>query len=280
MERADIKRVLKELGVHEALTEMPAVVEPIYKEMMERPESDLRKEGKVVVDEHGNFSLGDKKIRLRRDKCAEITFGDAQITTNAVGIEIEYQDGGELDWFSHNKRDGGKVVNMSGNNGNATYHETTALDNGSWSVRNATGIILGSVSSHSKEEKRVVEESLDTILSEFDAMSKPIVENYPKTAKWYKEKREEVKEVAQKEIDPEEKNRRRIEALENQVASLEKRNGELTRSLSQATIRLGKAVSFIEQVKKSPVGKVFFGKKIRTFEDESKSLPEGKGERE
>ena len=150
--------------------------------MMERPESDLRKEGKVVVDEHGNFSLGDKKIRLRRDKCAEITFGDAQITTNAVGIEIEYQDGGELDWFSHNKRDGGKIVNMSGNNGNATYHETTALDNGSWSVRNATGIILGSVSSHSKEEKRVVEESLDTILSEFDAMSKPIVENYPKTA--------------------------------------------------------------------------------------------------
>ena len=280
MERADIKRVLKELGVHEALTEMPAVVEPIYKEMMERPESDLRKEGKVVVDEHGNFTLGDKKIRLRRDKCAEITFGDAQITTNAVGIEIEYQDGGELDWFSHNKRDGGKVVNMSGNNGNATYHETTALDNGSWSVRNATGIILGSVSSHSKEEKRVVEESLDTILSEFDAMSKPIVENYPKTAKWYKEKREEVKEVAQKEIDPEEKNRRRIEALENQVASLEKRNGELTRSLSQATIRLGKAVSFIEQVKKSPVGKVFFGKKIRTFEEDTKTLPEGKGERE
>lgn len=280
MERADIKRVLKELGVHEALTEMPAVVEPIYKEMMEKSESELRKEGKVVVDEHGNFSLGDKKIRLRRDKCAEITFGDAQITTNAVGIEIEYQDGGELDWFSHNKRDGGKVVNMSGNNGNATYHETTALDNGSWSVRNATGIILGSVSSHSKEEKRVVEESLDTILSEFDAMSKPIIENYPKTAKWYKEKREEVKEVAQKEIDPEEKNRRRIEALENQVASLEKRNGELTRSLSQATIRLGKAVSFIEQVKKSPVGKVFFGKKIRTFEEDSKTLPEGKGERE
>lgn len=280
MERADIKRVLKELGVHEALTEMPAVVEPIYKEMMEKSESELRKEGKVVVDEHGNFSLGDKKIRLRRDKCAEITFGDAQITTNAVGIEIEYQDGGELDWFSHNKRDAGKIVNMSGNNGNATYHETTALDNGSWSVRNATGIILGSVSSHSKEEKRVVEESLDTILSEFDAMSKPIVENYPKTAKWYKEKREEVKEVAQKEIDPEEKNRRRIEALENQVASLEKRNGELTRSLSQATIRLGKAVSFIEQVKKSPVGKVFFGKKIRTFEEDTKTLPEGKGERE
>lgn len=279
MERADIKRVLKELGVAEALTEMPAVIEPIYKEMMERPESDLRKEGKVIVDQDGNFTLGDKKIRLREDKCAEITFSDAQITTNAVGIEMEYQDGGWQDWFSHNKRDGGKVVNMSGNNGNASYHETTALDNGSWSVRNASGITLGSVSSHAKEEKRTVEESLDTILSEFDSMSKPIIENYPKTAKWYKTKREEVKALAEKEIDPEEQNRRRIAYLEGQVAKLEKRNTELTRSLSQATSRLGKAVDFIGEVKRSPFGKVFFGKKIKSFEEDSKTLPEGRDDR-
>lgn len=276
MERADIKRVLKELGVQEALTEMPAVVEPIYKEMMERPESELRKEGKVIVDEDGNFTFGDKKVRLRKDHCAEITFGDAQITTNAVGIEMEYQDGGWQDWFSHNKRDSGKIVNMSGNNGNASYHETTNLDNGSWAVRNASGIALGSVSSHSGEEKRTVEESLDVILSEFDAMSRPIIENYPKTAKWYKTKRAEVKAVAEKEIDPEEQNKRKIAALEAQVTNLEKRNGELTKSLSQATIRLGKAVSFIEQVKKSPVGKVFFGKRIRTFEEDEKTLPEGR----
>lgn len=280
MERADIKRVLKELGVSEALIEMPAVVEPIYKEMMERPESDLRKEGKVTVDEDGNFTFGDKKIRLREDKCAEITFGDAQITTNAVGIEMEYQDGGWQDWFSHNKREGGKVVNMSGNNGNASYRETTAIDNGSWSIRNASGITLGSASSHAKEEKRTVEESLDTILSEFDAMSRPIIENYPKTAKWYKTKREEVRKVAEKEIDPEEQNKRRIAALEAQVTKLEKRNLELTKSLSQATTRLGKAIDFIGEVKRSPFGKMFFGRKIKTFEDDAKGLPEGKDERE
>lgn len=279
MERADIKRVLKELGVAEALTEMPAIIEPIYKEMMERPESELRKEGKVVVDEDGNFIFGKRKIRLREDKCAEISFGDAQITTNAVGIEMEYQDGGWQDLFSHNKRDGGKVVNMSGNNGNATYHETTNLDNGSWAIRNASGILLGSDSSLSGDEKKTVEESLDAILSEFDSMSRPIIENYPKTAKWYRTKREEVKAVAQKEIDPEEQNRRRIADLESQVTNLEKRNKELTRSLSQATSRLGKAVSFIEQVKKSPVGKVFFGKRIKTFEEEAKTLPEGRDDR-
>lgn len=279
MERADIKRVLKELGVAEALTEMPAVIEPIYKEMMERPESELRKEGKVVVDEHGNFTLGDKKIRLRRDKCAEITFGDAQITTNSVGIEMEYQDGGWQDWFSHNKREGGKIVNMSGNNGNASYHETTALDNGSWSVRNASGITLGSASSYSKEEKRTVEESLDTILSEFDSMSRPIIENYPKTAKWYKEKREEVKAVAEKEIDPEEQNKRRIAALEAENENLKKRNGELTQSLAQANTLLGKALKVIEVIQKSPAS-ILFRKILKKFEEDTKKLPEGNEERE
>lgn len=280
MERADIKRVLKELGVAEALTEMPAVVEPIYKEMMERPESDLRKEGKVIVDEDGNFTMGDRKVTLRKDSCAEITFGDAQITTNSVGIEMEYQDGGWQDCFSHNKRDGGKVVSMSGNNGNASYHETIALDNGSWAIRNANGNVLGSASSHSKEEKRAIGESLDTILSEFDALSRPIIENYPKTAKWYKGKREEVKAVAQKEMDPEEQSRRTIADLTKKLEASEKRNTELATSLSQATITLGKAVRFVEEVKKSPFGKIFFGKKLKDFEEDSKSLPKGRDERE
>ena len=275
MERADIKRVLKELGVADDLTEMPAVVEPIYKEMLGRPESELRKEGKVIVDEDGNFTFGDKKVRLRKDNCAEITFGDAKITTNSVGIEIEYQDGGDQDWFSHNKRDGGKVVSMSGNNGNASYHETTALDNGSWSVRNASGITLVSVSSHSKEEKRTIEESLDTILSDFDAMSRPIIENYPKTAKWYKAKREEVKAVAEKEIDPEEQNKRRIAALEAENESLKKRNGELTQSLAQANKLLGKALRVIEVIQKSPA-RLLFRKTLKTFEEDKKELPEGR----
>ena len=76
MERADIKRVLKEMGVAKALLEMPAVIEPIYKEMMEKPESELKKEGAVNVDKDGNFTFGDRNVRLRKDHCAEISFGD------------------------------------------------------------------------------------------------------------------------------------------------------------------------------------------------------------
>ena len=279
MERVDIKRVLKEMGVAKALLEMPAVIEPIYKEMLEKPESELKKEGTVIGDKDGNFSFEDRNIKLRKDHCAEISFGDAQITTNSVGIEVEYQDGGWQDWFSHKKRDGGTVVNMSGNNGNDTYHETTSLDNGSWAIRNASGIAIGSVSSLSREEKRVVEDSLETILAEFDSMSKPIIENYPKTAKWYKTKREEVKSVAEKEIDPEVQSRRRIEALEAEVKNLEERNKGLSKCLSEATNRLGKAIDFIAEVKRSPLGKVFFGKKIKTYEEEAKALPTGIEER-
>ena len=279
MERTDIKKLLKEMGVAKSLLEMPAVIEPIYKEMMEKPESELKQEGIVVVDKDGNFTFGDRSVTLRKDGSAEISFGDAQITTNSVGIEMEYQDGGWQDWFSHKKRDGGTVVNMSGNNGNATYHETTNLDNGSWAIRNASGIAIGSVSSLSREEKRVVDKSLDTILAEFDSMSKPIIENYPKTAKWYKTKREEVRVVAEKEIDPEVQSRRRIEALEDEVKKLEERNLGLSKCLSEATTRLGKAIDFIGEVKRSPLGKVFFGKGIRKFEEDSKSLPQGAEER-
>ncbi len=276
MERSDIKRVLKDLGVAEALIEMPAVIEPIYKEMMERPERDLRKDGKVVVDDNGNFICDGRKIKLKEDGCAEITFKDAKITTNPVGIEMAYEDGGQIDFFSNNTRKDGIVINMSGNNGNASYYETTNLDNGSWAVRNASGVLLKTVASHAERKTEVVTESLETILAEFDSMSKVIIENYPKTAKWYSEKREEVKAVAEKELDPEEQNRKKTAELEAKIENLERRNKELTKRLYAANSRLEKAIEFIGVVKKSPFGKMFFGKTIKTFDEDAKKLPEGR----
>ena len=111
MERADIKRILKEMGVAEALTEMPAVIEPIYKELMEKPESYLRRQGKVNVDEQGNFSFGNRRIKLKEDSCAEITFNDAKVTTNPVGIEISYEDGDFIGLFSSCSRGNGIITN-------------------------------------------------------------------------------------------------------------------------------------------------------------------------
>lgn len=282
MERADIKRVLKEMGVEESLTEMPAVVEPIYREMMDKSENDLRNKGKINVDEQGNFSFGDRRIILS-DSCAQITFGDAKITTNSAGIEVQYEDGSWIDFFSHNSRENGVIKNTSGNNGNASYYASICLDNGSWSIRSANGIQIGEeFSSHynSANEYVPVKGSVEEVLTEFDSTSSSVIANYPKTAEWYNAKREEVKAVAEKELDPEEQSRRRIEFLEEKVANLEKRNKELAISLSESTARLGKAIGFITQVKESPFGPLLFRKGLKKYEEESKNLPSGKEERQ
>ncbi len=277
MERADIKRVLKEMGVLDALTEMPAVIEPIYKEMMEKAESDLTSKGRVSVDEHGNFSFGDRKIKLVEDGGAEITFKDAKITTNSEGIEMVYEDGNSMDWFSYISRKDGVVVTSSGNNGNASYYESTNLDNGSWSIRDASGTSVGEKSSHSKNGEYVpFQTTVEEVLAGFDSVSESVIANYPNTAGWYQAKREEVQKVAEKEANPEEQTRKRIEFLERRVSTLEADKKDLLARNSRLTSMLEKSLEFMGQVKRSPVGKVFFGKGIRKYEEESKSLPSGR----
>lgn len=278
MERADIKRILKEMGVAEALTEMPAVIEPIYKELMEKPESYLRRQGKVNVDEQGNFSFGNRRIKLKEDSCAEITFNDAKVTTNPVGIEISYEDGDFIGLFSSCSRGNGIITYHSGNNGNCSWSEREQLDNGSWSILSARGIKVGEdVSPYNKNgEYTPFEGTVEGILSEFDSNSKTIIENYPQTEEWYKEKREEVKAVVERETDPEEQNKRRIEYLEKRVSALEKNKNELLSKLSKSTEMLEKALRFIGKVKSSPVGKVFFARGIKKYEEDTKKLTEGR----
>lgn len=277
MERADIKRVLKEKGVAGALLEMPAVIEPIYKEMMEKTESDLSKQGKVNVDEQGNFSFGGRRIKLNEDGCAEITFSDAKITTNSVGIEVAYEDGNWQDWFSHISRDNGVVVNSSGNNGNASYYESTHLDNGSWSVRNASGVGIGEKSSYNKDGEYVpFQSTVEDVLNGFDSVSSNVIANYPNTAEWYQATRRGVQSVAERETNPEEQNRRRIAFLERRVSRLEADKKELLAINSRLTSMLEKSLDFMGQVKRSPVGKIFFSKGLKKYEEESKKLPEGR----
>lgn len=277
MERKEIKRVLKEMGVREEFLEMPAVIEPIYVEMMEKTASDLSGKGRISVDENGDFSFGDRKIKLNKEGCAEITQGDYIITTNTVGIEVAYSDGNWQDFFSHISRDNGIVVNSSGNNGNASYYESTHLDKGSWSIRNASGINIGVVASHNRDKEfNPFPSTPEEVLSEFDEVSGSIIENYPNTAEWYAKTREALKVVAEKEADPEKQNKDRIEFLERKVARLEREKRDLIQRNSKLTSMLEKTLEFMDTVRKSPVGKIFFGKSLKKYEDETKRLPEGR----
>ncbi|MBR3613924.1 MAG: hypothetical protein IKL55_01960 [Clostridia bacterium] len=281
MERTDIKRILKEMGVAEALLEMPAVVEPIYKEMMEKTEKDLRNYGRLNVDENGDFSFGGKKVKLKENGGAKITYRDAIITTNEYGIEIAYSDGNSFDIFSNIQRENGTVISLSGNNGDGSYYERTSLDNGSWSIGNASGIDIEENSSHSKPTAYVpVDLSVEEALEDFDSVSKSVIEHYPQTAKWYQATRAEMQAVAEKEVDPNEQNKRKIAFLENRVRQLEYDKKELLERNSRLTGMLEKALDFMGQVKRSPIGKVFFAKGLKKYEEESNKLPSGRDDRE
>lgn len=277
MNRNEIKKVLKEMGVRKEFLEMPAVIEPIYVEMMEKTAHDLSGKGRINVDENGNFSFGDKKIKLNKDGCAEITFGDAKILTNSVGIEISYSDGNWQDFFSHISRDNGIVVNSSGNNGDRSYYESTHLDKGSWSIRNASGISIRTNSSHNiDKEFTPFSSTVEDVLSDFDSISGSIIENYPNTAKWYAKTREALKAVSEREADPEKQNKAKIEFLEKEVSRLENDKKDLIKRNSSLTSMLGKTLEFMEIVRKSPFGKIFFGKTLKKYEEETKKLPEGR----
>ncbi len=276
MERVDIKRVLKEMGVANELLEMPAVIEPIYRELMEKSEKELRKSGRVAVDEAGNFSYANRKIKLDENGEAEIAFGDAVIRTNRYGIETYYSDGDTISFYSTNMRDAGTVRCMSGNNADCSFYETKHLDNGSWSIRSAAGVILEETSSSSKQKEFMPAEfNLEEVMEEFDTNSKPIMENYPKTAEWFEETRATLKEKAEKELDPEIRTQRKIEFLENRVKKLENDKKDLLNRNSRLLDRLEKSIKFINEVKRSPVGKIFFKKGIQSLEEDSKKLPEG-----
>lgn len=276
MERADIKRVLKEMGVVDELLEMPAAIEPIYRELMEKSEKELRKPGRVTVDGAGNFSYTNRRIRLDENGEAEIDFADMVIRTNIYGIETYYSDGNTMSFFSTNIREDGTIRSISGNNSDCSYYETRHLDNGSWSIRSAHGVIIDETSSSEEpKEFEPVAFTLEEVLEEFDTNSKPIIENYPKTAEWFEQTRAKLQERAEKELEPEARTQRKIDFLERRVSQLEQDKKDLLNRNSRLIDRLEKSIKFINEVKRSPAGKLFFRKGIKTLEEESKKLPEG-----
>ena len=72
------------------------------------------------------------------------------------------------------------------------------------------------------------------------------------------------------------KRRQEYDELKAENERLKIKNSELSKSLSEANSRMKKSIEFVEAVKKSPLGQLFFGKKIKTFEDDSKRISEGK----
>lgn len=280
MERAEVKEYLKKLGVKPEFVEMPAIVEPIYKDLIDKTVSEIESKVKITVTPDGNFTIGDRSIVASEDGGAKVSYSDVTIDVNEAGIAVGYSDGSWMDFFSDtHRKDNGLVEHSSGNNGNATMSTTVGFDNGSWSILNAMGAKFTIQSAISSKEEKVEGIDKEAVIKEFDENSQAVMRNYPGTIGWYTQKREALVATLDRECDPKVVEQRRIESLESEVKRLTEENGRLTQSNKRLTEMLEKALEFMSSVRNSPIGSFFFGKKIKNYENGLNKLDSGKQER-
>lgn len=278
MERIELKKILREMGVHEILTEMPAVVEPIYREFFDDTSSEVRECGRIVVYEDGSFSFDDRQITLSPGSGATISYEDVLIEVNTYGMEIEYSDGNYQGKFSSISRKDGRVDTFSGSNGTASGIGHMSLDNGSWSIKDSRGAEIVSDEYHNDKMDEEIDSydlNLAEVLNEFDERATGIILAYPNTEGWFRKTRMAVVENVEKQNDPEEKEIRRIQRLERRVIKLEQENMALKESHAKTASLLERALKFVKEVKKSPAGQIFFGRKLKVLDADTKKLSAG-----
>lgn len=266
------------MGVNNMLVEMPAVVEPIYRELFDQTSSEVRDCDRFIVYEDGSFSFDDKQITLSPGSGATISYEDVLIEVNSYGMEIEYSDGNYQDKFSSISRKDGRVDTFSGSNGSATGIGHMSLDNGSWSIKDARGADIVCDEYHNDkmdEEIDSVELNLAEVLDEFDERATGIIIAYPNTEGWFRKTRMSVIENVEKQNDIEEKEIRRIQRLERRVIKLEAENKNLKELQDTTASLLERTLKFVKEVKKSPAGQIFFGKKLKNLEVDTKRLSAG-----
>lgn len=272
MERSELKELLKELGVREELTEMPAIVEPLYKEWMEKTASAVKSSGDILVLANGDFKVGKKSVEFEITGGARVSYDDVTIDINEYGIEKSYSDGDFIGLFSHVTRKDGIVECSSGNNGNGTMSTNKYYDNGSWSIQGANGPLID----QKDEDGNLTEVDEAKLLEDFDKMAKTMKKEYPKTKEWYDKKREELQKALAEFNSPEARFKAEMSALRKENSALKTKNEALTKNNEKLTDMLGKALDFMEEVKKSPVGKLFFRKGLKKYEESSRVLGPGR----
>lgn len=265
MERKELKKFLVDMKINEKLTEMPAIVEPLYEEFMEDTTAEMKKSKRIKVSKDGNFSFDDKNISLGEDGEAVIESENTKIIVNRFGIEESYFNEIYGKTLSIT-RENGKVKTLSSENEGEKWKETISLDNGSWCITNADGELLSTASSFRKNKKENLKLRVEEILSKFNIITSTIMNNYSITTPWYLATKADIRAY----IDEE-----KIRSLEKDVEKLNLKNKELEEENKKMTGMLGKSLEFMKEVKKNPIAKLFLRKGIQKYEADSKSLNSG-----
>lgn len=277
MERSEVKQILKEKGLDEKLLEMPAIVELVYQNALnnEMTVEELNENEELVVSQNRDFIVDKRMITLCND--GTISIGDV-IKINQYGIEESCEEGNSLDIIYYTERRDGKIIEGFENSGNCTSGKNVYLDNGAWSLDNAKGILLETtqfeISNGTRKTYEVKLEDLDEekILAEFETVSASVIKDYPQTSEWYAITKENIKEQIQTkkaEINKRIQEERDPDRLIAENEQLKIQNEKLTKMLERT-------LNFIENVKKHPLGKIFFHKKIEEFDRNTNTLDAGK----
>ena len=145
-------------------------------------------------------------------------------------------------------------------------------DNGSWSIKGAYGPLIGK-----KDDKgTLVAADEKQLLEDFDKMAETMSAEYPKTKEWYDKKREEVKKALSEFNSPEVRLKVEMDELRKANGVLIAENKSLRTDLGKTRDMLKKTLDFMEEVKKSPVGKIFFRKGLKKYEESSRTLGPGR----
>ena len=272
MTRNEIISVLKDKGVNSKLLEMPAIVEYLYDTYLKTlTTTELLDSKSFSVDSNGNFTFGSTSFSLDGNGAKRYNTNSGRIVhINEYGIEdLEYSEDDWRDLYNNLSRKNGEIIFTSGNNGNGSSHRTTYLDKGNYSLSDSIGIrILGDddYDVDSLDSEKIDSPQIDSekLLAEFDSNSEEIKATYPITAEWYDQTRKSLLECIENQNNPTFRYKKIIEGLEKKVTLLQADNKHLTSMLNRS-------LSFIEDVRNSSVGRLFFGKKIQKYRDDSMS---------
>lgn len=265
MNRVELKCLLRKLGVNERLIQMPAIVEPLYKETVDYTEDKVRRD-KLIYFKNGILTIARRIIKLKEDGTVEIECLDSGdiIWVNEYGIEKEILCKEPKIRF---RRVLGRVEEIDVMNRIVRRYHSYYLDNGEPLIQDAKKIRVrdwkGIPYDFNKEE----------IFNVFDKNAKKISRYYPKTAKWYEKARIDL--IRQIKIEKSnETHRRAIEMLKDKIERLEGSIEEHRYNIKYTLKRLGASLTFIDSIKMHPLGEILYRKELKSYKEEMKSHEE------
>ncbi len=273
MNRSVAVETLRSLGVPEVFLNKPGVVERIYGDYAAKHAAAL-KSASIQVESDKKFLYdGPEKgkedtitFEIKDDDRIHVSHGDIEIKLNEYGIEVSLRGGESAGYTSIMERESGTVRHFEGRDSDGWYDETIGTDNGSWSIEQAVGTTI------ERNHQRGDKVNIGPTLSVFDINADEITDFYPETAHWYEAKRTQLiravenhNQAKEAESSPE----ATVEYLGREVTRLQDENKRLRSSNEKLTHMLGVTLEFADDVRRSPVGNLFFGRKLRKVERSS-----------